>query len=90
MNQSPPTPKRPPSEIELEVLRIVGTVKDANAHDVAVGLGIGIERAKFYLDELSQTFRLVDRFGNMDRRILDRYLLTHDGRRLLVERGVLE
>src|SRR5690349_8677806 len=60
LSQSPTTPKPSPSAMELEVLTIVGTVKDVTAHDVAVRLGIGIERAKFYLDELSRTHRLVD------------------------------
>ncbi len=88
MSQSSPMPKRAPSEIELEVLKIVGLVKDANAHDVAVRIGIGIERAKLYLDELARTHRLIDWFGNMDKDIPTRHLLTHEGRRLLVERGV--
>jgi hypothetical protein len=88
MGHSSP-PKRSLSEIEFEVLKIVGLVKDAKTHDVAVRLGIGIERAKFYLDELSRAHRLIDWIGNMDRQIPDRYLLTHEGRRLLVERGVL-
>lgn len=52
------SPKQPsksiPSEIDLEVLAIVGTVKDATTQDVAVRLGIGIERAKFTWTNLQE------------------------------------
>lgn len=81
------------TEMEYNVLVQVGKRQliqhQATARDVASALNMTEEKSKYYLDELSQKHRLLDWFGNMDRTIPDRYTLTHDGRRLLVERGVI-
>ncbi len=81
------------SEMEYNVLAQVGkrqlVQQQATARDVASALNITEEKSKYYLDELSQKHKLLDWFGNMDRSIPDRYTLTHEGRRLLVERGVI-
>jgi predicted nucleotide-binding protein len=81
------------SEMEYNVLVEVGKQQQARQHvtarDVASALNMTEEQSKYYLDELSRKHRLLDWFGNMDRSKPDRYMLTHEGRRLLVERGVI-
>ena len=102
--EAPFSPENPPpsegsterpalSEMEYNVLveasKQQQTRKHATARDVASALNMTEEKSKYYLDELSRKHRLLNWFGNMDRSIPDRYTLTHDGRRLLVERGVI-
>jgi hypothetical protein len=81
------------SEMEHNVLVEVGKQEQARqqvtAHCVASVLNITEEQSKYYLDELSRKHRLLDWFGNMDPSIPGRYTLTHEGRRLLVEREVI-
>jgi len=81
------TPEPPSlSEQEFKILVVVGKQQHATVREVASAVHVSEEKAKFYLDELDRKHRLVDRFMNMDHSIPDRYLLTHKGRRLLVER----
>jgi hypothetical protein len=79
------------SEIEFQILIAVSNRRDATVRYVAAELHMNEQKVKFYLDELSrQQPNTVEVFQNMDRSIPDRYLLTHEGRRILVERGVFE
>jgi len=81
------------SETEYKVLVAAGkqqlSKQHATARNIASVLEMSEETAKYYLDELSRKYELLNWFGNMDRSIPDRYELTHEGRRLLVERGVI-
>ncbi len=76
------------SELEFAILVVVGKLQRATVREVASAVQVNDEKAKFYLDKLDREHRLVDWFGNMDTSISEYYRLTHDGRGLLVERGV--
>jgi len=78
------------SEFEFNVLVVVGKRRQATVSEVASIANLAEERARFHLDELERKHRLLDVFRNMDRSIPDRYVLTHEGRRLLVQRGVFD
>jgi hypothetical protein len=75
------------SAMEFDVLKLVGQKKRATVLDAVAGLSITVQRAQFYLDELVRSYRLLDWIANMDNRIPVCYTLTHEGRRVLVQRG---
>jgi len=76
------------SELSFSVLIVVGKQERATVSDVASAVDVSEEKAKFYLDDLSRRHRLIDWIGNMNPSIPGCYMLNHDGRRLLVDRGV--
>jgi hypothetical protein len=76
------------SELEFHVLVAVGQRDRVTAREVASTVQLSEQKAKFYLDELSRKHRLVDWFGNMNPGGEDHYALTHEGRRVLVDRKV--
>ncbi|MBX7105119.1 MAG: hypothetical protein K1X57_13620 [Gemmataceae bacterium] len=77
------------SEIEFQILQLFVKHEELITNQVAGLLKIPELKARFYLDELSRKHGLVSWFGNMDRDIPDRYMLNHEGRRFLVEKGFL-
>jgi len=78
------------SKLEFDILIAVANHKRATVRQVASAVHATEQKAKFFLDELAHKHRLLDWFGNMDRSISDHYTLTHEGRRLLVDRGVFD
>ena len=76
--------------MEFSILIAVSKLQRASVSDVASSIDVSEEKAKFYLDELAQKHELIDWFGNIAPSIPDHYILNHDGRRLLVERGVFD
>lgn len=80
----------PLSELEFDILVVVGKLRSTTVPAVASAVHVTEEKAEFYLEELSRKHKLLRWFGNMDPDIPDRYMLTHRGRGLLVERGVFE
>jgi hypothetical protein len=80
--------RKPLSELEFNILVVVGKGKRVTARDVALAVLVSEEKAKFHLDELDRKHGLVDWYGNMNRGESDHYMLTHAGRGLLVERQV--
>jgi hypothetical protein len=76
------------SELEFRVLAAVGERDRVTAREVASSIQSSEQKAKFYLDELSRKYRLVDWFGTMNPGGQDHYALTHEGRRVLVDRKV--
>jgi hypothetical protein len=84
------TAKSQISELEFSILVAVGKLKRASVSDVASAVHVSEEKAKFYLDELDRKHELINLFGNIAPSIPDHYMLNHDGRKLLVERGVFD
>jgi len=78
----------PLSDLELRILVIVGLRDRVTVCEVASDVQVSEQKAKYYLDELAQRHGLVNWFGNMNCGGKDHYSLTHEGRRLLVERNV--
>jgi len=80
----------PISELEFSILVAVGKRQRASVSDVASAVNVNEEKAKFYLDELSRKHELIEWVGNMNPSIPVYYKLNHEGRKLLVERGVFD
>ena len=80
--------RQPLSELEFNILVMVGKRKRVTAREVALAVLVPEEKAKFHLDELDRKHGLVDWYGNMNPGESDHYMLTHAGRGLLVERQV--
>src|SRR5262249_52288865 len=78
------------TELQFKILEAVGRQESATTLKVAAAVNITEEKARFHLDELARKHDLVNWFGSMDRDTPDRYTLTHEGRRLLVDRGVFD
>jgi hypothetical protein len=76
------------SELEFAVLVAVGKQCEI-ADDVAKRLRLSVEKARYYLDELDRKHRLIDCIRKSDP-FPNEYRLTHEGRRLLVKRGVFD
>jgi hypothetical protein len=55
---------------------------------VASALNVSEEKAKYHLHEMSKR-HLISWVGNMDASIPSQYMLEHEGRRVLVEKGLL-
>jgi hypothetical protein len=90
VHNAPEQKPEPPelSELEFKILVAVGRGHRVTARQVVAEVQVTEQAAKYYLDELSRNHRYIDWYGNMNRGGRDHYMLTHEGRGLLVRRGV--
>jgi hypothetical protein len=91
VHNTPEKKPEPPelSELEFKILVAVGRGHRVTVPQVATEVQVTEQAAKYYLDELSRNHRYIDWYGNMNRGGRDHYMLTHEGRGLLVRQGII-
>lgn len=80
----------PVTDLELRILVALADGERATPYAVASVVGIAEQKAKFHLDELAHERELLLWFGSMYPKDPDEYMLSHEGRRVLVARGVYD
>lgn len=78
--------KQDRAKVQEDMLQVIAKHPEATAEQVAEAFGIGVEAAKYHLEELFGAGLLDDTWYGGDRH----YRLKHEGRRYLNDRGLLK